>query len=193
MIGKLMKNETLEIILNRRSARKFRDEQIGSDSLETIIQAGLFAPSAMNQQSWHFTVIQNKEILDEINTRSKKYSQSSGIPYLVEKTAPDAFHVFYHAPTVIVVSGSKESYSPLVDCAAAIQNMLIAAESLGISTCWIGIPRHFFNSEEGKEYIKKLEIPEGYEANYCVALGYRVANNPAAAPGRKDNSVNYIK
>ena len=81
---------------------------------------------------------------------------------------------------------------PQVDCAAATENMLIAAESLDIGACWNGIVGVLFNSEKVTEYKDKLRIPEGYSPYYAVALGYKGVriNN---APQRRENSVQYIK
>jgi len=100
----------------------------------------------------------------------------------------EKFHLFYGAPVVIVVSMRRDALSPLVDCSAAIENMLIAAESLDLGTCWIGLARYYFTRKEARA---RLKIPAGYEPCYAVALGYK-DQRPARAPQRKAGAVNYI-
>lgn len=98
-------------------------------------------------------------------------------------------HLFYNAPTVVVVSGKKDAVSPFADCCAAIQNMLITAESIDIGSCWIGLVKFFF---ENSENVEKLNLPENYEPYYAVCLGYNGSSNNVT-PERNENVVNYIK
>jgi nitroreductase len=102
--------------------------------------------------------------------------------WMVAMGSNAALHIYYETPTVIVVAGRMDAISPLVDVCAAIENMLIAAESLGIGACWIGFTKFFFN---GPDSYRKLGIPEGYEVQYGVALGYRPAGPAAKPPARK--------
>lgn len=185
-------NQTIKDILSRRSTRAFKDEQIGEDALKQIIEAGLYAPSAHNQQSWHFTVIQNAELLEELNIKAKEIAKT--IPdELVQKMANnEKLNIFYNSPTVIIISGEESAMMPQVDCTAATQNILIAAESLGISSCWIGFIAIMFNSPQGAEYKEKLGIPDGYKPYHAVALGYS-KNESAEAPKRRESTISYFK
>jgi nitroreductase len=185
-------NETLNSIRNRRSTRSFQSEQIENDELQAIIDAGIYAPSATNLQPWHFTVIQNKDILDRLSAGFKELAKNSNNEYLKKFGNSDNYHVFHNAPTVVIVSGDENIKSAPVDCAATVENMLVAAESLKIGSCWIGLIAFLLNSEEGIEYIKELEIPQGFKQIHAVALGYK-KNKPTNAPARKENTVNYIK
>lgn len=96
----------------------------------------------------------------------------------------------YNAPTLIIVSGNKNALSPKVDCSAAIQNMLLAAESLNIGSVWIGLITFFLKLEDE---VRKLDVPEGYEPYYGVALGYKSLNKQIIDPKRNLNVVNYIR
>jgi nitroreductase len=185
-------NETLQVIRNRRSIRAFKPEQIKEEELKEIIEAGIYAPSATNLQPWHFTVIQNKELLDWLNTNFKELAKKSDNDYIKRVGVNEKFHVFYNAPTVILVSGDETKHSAAVDCAAAVENMLIAAEAQDIGSCWVGFIAYLLNSEKGKEYTKELGIPEGYKQIHSVALGYKKVNR-TIAPARKENTVNYIR
>lgn len=184
-----MKNPVLEVIKNRRSIRKYLPDQIKDAELRAILEAGAYAPSAHNDQSWHFTVIRNKELLDRMSEKSKELMAAQDADWIKDMGRDKLFHVFHRAPTVIVVSMRKDAMSPLVDCSAAIENMLLAAESLDIGSCWIGLARHYFSI---KEELPLLNIPEGYEPCYAVTLGYK-AQRPSRALPRKKNAVNYIE
>jgi nitroreductase len=185
-------NETLEVIRKRRSIRAFNPEQIKDEELKEIIDAAIYAPSATNKQPWHFTVIQNKDIIDDLNKSFKELAKDAESDYVRRVGINENFHVFYNAPTVILVSGDENNHYAAVDCAAAMENMLLAAEAQGIGSCWIGFIAYLLNHEEGKEYLKKLGIPEGYRQLHAVALGYKKINR-SIAPARKENTVNYIK
>jgi nitroreductase len=184
-------NETMKCIFNRRSTRKFLPDQINEQALKLIIEAGLYAPSAHNQQPWHFTVIQNKALLDQLNEASKETAKSSEHKFIQQMANNDKFHIFFNAPVVIIVSGEEKALLPQVDCAAATENMLIAAESLGIGSCWIGLVLFAFRGEKGKAFIEALKIPEGYKPYYGVALGYKALES-ANVPARRENRVSYI-
>lgn len=185
-------NEVIQNILNRRSVRVYSEDQIKQEDLELILQAGLFSPSGCNSQPWHFTVVQNKEILNTLNIETKKELLNSGNDYFKDFATNEKYDIFYNAPTVIVVSGEKTALVPKIDCAAATENMILAAESLGIGSCWIGLVTFLFRGEQAQEYIKRLEIPENYEPYYAITLGYKKYPNPQPQP-RRENTVNYIK
>ena len=185
-------NETLKNIRNRRSIRAFLPEQLNDTDVQDIIDAGIYAPSATNKQPWHFTVIQRKDIIDRLNDAFKEIAIKSDNEYIRRFADNEKFHVFYNAPTVVLVSGNKNNEYALVDCAAAVENMLVAAESLEIGSCWIGLIAYLLNSEEGAEWVKELEIPEDYRQIHAFCLGYKKIH-VTNAPKRKENTVNYIK
>lgn len=186
-------NEILQTIRNRRTTRKFKLEQIKDTELQDIIDAGLYAPSAHNQQSWNFTVIQNKGLINELSTATKEICKSMTDPIINKMANNEKFNIFYDAPTVILVSGKEDNMMPGVDCAAATQNMLLAAESLDIGVCWNGFVTILFNNEEAfKKYKDALQIPEGFKPYYALAVGYKEVKM-TNAPARRENTVQYIK
>ncbi len=181
-------NQVLKTIKSRRSIRKYLPERIKDAELKAILEAGAYAPSAHNDQPWHFTVVRNKELIDRMSELSKKLMAEQAADWVREMGRNPSFHVFYGAPVVVVVSMRRDAFSPLVDCSAAIENMLIAAESLDIGSCWIGLARYFFSL---KDEVARLGVPEGYEPCYAVTLGYK-AQRPSKALPRKAPAVNYI-
>lgn len=182
-------NQVLDTIKKRRSVRKYQSKQVKDEELETIIEAGIYAPTAHNDQPWHFTVIQNQELIESMNHESKELMKISDVDWMANMGKNDKLNIFYHSPTVVVVSGKKDAVSPLVDCCAAIENMLLAAESMDIGTCWIGLARFFFETPEN---VEKLNIPEGYEPYYAVSIGYKEFSD-VKGPERNKDVVNYIK
>ncbi|MFZ5969346.1 MAG: nitroreductase family protein [Bacillota bacterium] len=183
-------NSVLETIKNRRSIRAYKPEQLQDSELEKIMEAATFAPSGHNQQPWHFTVIQNKALIDALSRKSKDYAAKSDVEWIAKLGKNENLHIFYNAPTVVIVSGKEDAISTTADCCAAIQNMLLAAESLNIGSCWIGLANFFFASGE---QIDGLNFKEGYKPVYAVSLGYKASSIQPAAPKRKENVVSYIK
>ena len=167
-------------------------EQLKDNEIQAILDAGIYAPSASNGQPWHFTVIQSKDLIDRLSDAFKNLAKKSDMEYVKKVGENEKFHVFYKSPTVILVSGDENNQYASVDCAAAVENMLIAAESLGIGSCWVGFIAYLLNSDEGKEFIKELGIPQGFKQIHSVCLGYK-KNKSTNAPSRKINTVNYIK
>jgi len=188
-------NLVLETIKNRRSIRKYKEDQIEAEKLAAIIEAGLYAPSGHNKQPWHFTILQNKKIMDKISEGTKEMLLDSETPIFRRMAKNKNFHILYNAPTVIIVSGKREgAYSMDADLAAATQNILLASESLGISSCWIGLVVAYFN--KGNDTVAKNEeigIPEGYEVQYAITLGYSALEGKTEPHKRVENTVNYVK
>ena len=185
-------NEAIKTILRRRSVRSYALEQIKEEELQAILEAGKFAPSAMNQQSWHLTVVQNKELLNKINQACKLAFEKSDLERLKERARVENFNIFYNAPTFIIVSGEEGAIAPVNDCTLALGNMILAATSLEISSCWIHAVNYLFKTQEGTDLRKELGIPKGYMPLCSGAFGYH-AGEQAVAASRKENSVNIIR
>lgn len=183
-------NDVLNVIKNRRSIRKYKKDQIRQEDLDLIIEAGSYAPTACNEQPWHFTIIQSSDLLAHINDLTQKSMAASDVAWHREMGTNPAFQVTYGAPTFVVVSGRADATAPRVDCAAALENMLLAASSLGIGSVWLGLSRFFLGR---KEETLKLGIPEGYEPYYGAVFGYAAEEKPPVAPKRNADIVNYIR
>lgn len=187
-----MINEVIETIKKRRSLRQYGVKQISDSDLNAILEAALFAPTAMNQQKWHFSVVQKKSVLTKMNRIARDNKRNSDIPYLVRSAEQKGYHTYYHAPTVIVISGELQAKYIQMDCAAAAQNIALAAGSLGIGSCIMTSAGFLFASDKGRAMKKELGIPEHYEHICSVALGYGTGNKPSAPP-RNREVFSYIK
>ncbi len=185
-------NETLTSIKNRRSIRKYKPDQVGEKELEVIMEAAIYAPSAMNQQKWHFTVVQNGEMLDKLARKATENLLKSPIPFFVDRAKDPNFNVFHKAPTVVFITGDAEAGFMDLDCGMAAENIALAAESLGINSCMQAMPGEIFAGDDADALKKELGIPEGYRFVIAVALGYRDMDTPPAPPKKKEN-ISYIK
>jgi nitroreductase len=184
-------NDTLNSILNRRSIRLFKDEQLKLEDVDAIVEAGLYGPSANNAQDWHFTVLQNKEMIEKVNKWLLDEVEISENHKLQEIVKRNGGRFFRNAPTIVIVSTEKKSRFAVVNAAAATQNMLIASESLGIGSCWIGSVELLSISAHVDSFAKELLLPEGYVPQFGITLGYGEGASPIA-PERKKDLVSYI-
>ncbi len=182
-------NDVLKTIKNRRSVRKYKPEQISREELDMIIEAGIYAPTAGNQQPWHFTVIQDQGFLRQMSDAIKEKMAQSGNDWMKKTAENPDFMVTYNAPTVILVSGREDGMAWQVDCSMAMENIMLAAESLGIGSVCLGMV-HFLLEQDKNFEIPG--IPQGYKPFYAVALGHKAGDDPAPAPKRNMDVVNYI-
>lgn len=185
-------NETIEVIKSRRSHRKYGPEPLSGAELEAIVETAIYAPSAMNQQKWHFTVISDRDTLDWMMDIIRENLSNSGIEVLANRVKEPDFNVFHHAPAVVMVTAEENARFTEIDCGAAAQNIALAAESLNIGSCLIAMPEFLFASGNTSEIKKKLGIPENYRHVISVTLGYKKETAPPAPPKNKD-VINYIE
>ncbi len=170
----MMQNEVLSAIHARRSNRAYKPQQITEEQLQTILDAAEAAPSANNSQPWHFTAVQNKALIDRVNEAFRAEVLRECTPEMRVRFEDPAYSVFYHAPTVIFLScpdAAKMKYAH-TDNGMAIQNMALAAHSLGLGSVILGMPRMAFLGPEAEDLRKTLQFPEGYD--YCLSISIGV-------------------
>ena len=165
-------NETINTIISRRSIRAYKPDSIPQAVLSTILDAGQAAPYAM-PDTRHFSVIQDKELIAEISKVAKLEGMKIS-EYHKELFSTPGFDGTYGAPIVVVLSGKEDSVQYEAVCAASIQNMLIAAQSLGISSCWAYFPIFVFHGADADVWSDKLQIPAGFKPCAAALLGYGV-------------------
>lgn len=169
-------NETLRVLKERRSVRKYKAEQIKDEELNAILEAGTWAPSAKGLQTSVMVVVQDPETIAYM---SKLNAEIQGNP----GTDP-----FYGAPTVVVVLGNGEKLNWLQDGSLVMGNLMNAAAALGLGSCWINRAMELFDRPEGKELLKKWGLPETYRGVGNCILGYVAGDLPAPKP-RKDGWI----
>ncbi len=173
--------ELMETIYNRRSVRFYTEETVDKATIDKLIKAGIQAPSAMNVQPWAFGVIQDKALMQKISDETKAYllASISAKPYLEcyrQLFSDPEFHIFYHAPALLTVFAKLEGPNPSCDCALAAQNIMLAAHSLGLGSCWIGFAQMSLNAPELKE---QLGIPKEYITVAPIIIGHPAKVSPA--------------
>jgi len=177
-------NEVINTIMQRRSVRKYLDRQVEHSKLEVIARCGVNAPNGMNQQPWAVRVVENKEWIDGVTAEFVKKNKD------VAKRDANFKNMFRNAPNVIVIATPKGK--GLIDAGLMGENMIIAAQSMGLGTCCLGGPVQFVkNDPAATKYLERLDIPEGYEIAYMIAVGYP-DEAPAAKP-RDMQKIKYIK
>ena len=174
--------ETLEVLRNRRSIRKYKSDQVNKEDIEKILEAGIYAPSAMGTQSPYFVVLQDKEERDYVAKLN------------ADVWGRENFDPYYGAPTIVLVfacSNAMSDFTKIIDASAATTNMLNAAYDLGLSTCWIHRTKEVFELPEGKELLKKWGLDDTMEGVASFALGYKESDAPTPKP-RKENYYKII-
>ncbi len=170
-------NEVIKNIEERRSIKKYKEDKVPKEIIEKIVEAGTYAPSGMGRQSSIIIDITNKNLRDKLSKLNAKIMGTSVDP-------------FYGAPVVLVVLAKKDIPTHVYDGSLVMENLMLAANSLGIGSCWIHRAKEEFETDEGKEILKSLGIEEEYEGiGHCI-LGYK-AEEGSLKP-RKDNYVYYI-
>ena len=178
-------NEVIDNIMARRSVRKYLDKPVEHEKLAAVVQAGINAPSGMNRQPWIIRVVEDQQLIAEVN---EVYKQENP-----EQVARDANfkNMFRNAPNLICVCTPAKGGGEL-DAGLLGENMMLAAQSLGLGTCCLGGPvRFLLANKRCKFFIDRLDIPEDYKLNYIIAIGYP-DEQPAAKP-RDESKVKYIK
>lgn len=186
-------NEVMKAILDRRSTRGFNDVQLTEEQLQTLIDAALASPTARNTQMWHFSVVQNKELLDQFNKELAELIASRLPEGARGRFEENDFHVFYNAPTVIFISRPVECDNRFVevDCGIACENIVLAAQGMGLGTVIIGMAKDLFLSERGAYYNEAFGFPEGYEFSIAVVVGNNTVTKEAHPIG--EDKVNIVR
>ena len=171
-------NETIKNLVERRSCRKYSSTQIKEDELNSVLKAGEYAPTGMGMQSPIIVVLQNKSIIDKLSKINAKIMGKDEDP-------------FYGAPTVLVVLADKNIGTYIEDGSLVLGNLMNAAYSLGLGSCWIHRAKEEFETDEGKELLKEWNISENYVGiGHCI-LGY--PEKKSEAKPRKDGYIRFVK
>ena len=164
----------------RRSIRKYKPDMVPREIIDQILEAGLYAASGRGQQCVITIAVTDKKLRDKL---AKVNAKIAGMP---ETSDP-----FYGAPVVLIVLADKNWPTHVYDGSLVMGNLMLAAHTLGIGSCWIHRAKEEFEMPEYQELLKELGIEGEYEGiGHCI-LGYAACEMPAAAP-RKENRIYYI-
>jgi len=169
--------DILDVIVSRRSVKKFKSDMIEQEKIDKVIKAGMYAPSGKNRQSAIILAITNKEIRDKLSELVAEQRGSDSDP-------------FYNAPVVLAVLADKSVFTHVYDGSVVIENMLLEAHSIGLGACWIHHAKEVFETDYGKELLKSLGINGDYEGVGSCILGIPDVFPENSIP-RKSNYVYY--
>lgn len=172
-------NPVIDVLKARRSCRSFSSESVPQELIDQIIDAGLYAPSGMGRQAVKILAITDKKVREQLAVDNAKVG---GFP---AGTDP-----FYGAPVILVVLAEKECPTGIYDGPLVMQNLMLAAHSLGLGSIWIHRAKEEFEMDAYKELLKEVGIDCPVEGIGHCAIGYVKGEIPAPA-ARKENRVFY--
>jgi nitroreductase len=171
-------NTTINAMLDRRSCRKYQEKMVPKEVIEQIITAGTYAASGMGKQSGLIIAVTDKKLRDQLSEMNRKIGGWG------QEVDP-----FYGAPAVLIVLADKSRPTHVYDGALVMGNLMLAASSLGVGSCWIHRAKEEFESGEGKKILADLGVKGEYEGiGHCI-LGYRAGEKQDAAPRKEGWAV----
>jgi nitroreductase len=180
-----------DAIMSRRSVREYTADPVDEPTIRRLIDTAVHAPNAVNQQPWTFTVVRDQGALDRVSREAKVHMQanmpagihSARFPML----ADPSFHIFYHAPVLILISAVAAGPWIVEDCALAAENLMLAACAAGLGSCWIGFAQSYLNTPAGKQ---SLGLPSATVPVAPIIVGHPKGPSPAVA--RKEPEIRWV-
>lgn len=180
--------ELMEAIRGRRAVRNYASSPIAQETLKKLVDAAIQAPSAINAQPWHFTVVRNAASLDRISHAAKAHMLriiATDGP-MREHLEDPHFQIFYHAPALILISARDVDWAS-EDAALAAENLMLAAYAEGLGSCWIGFAQRWLETEEGR---RSVGLPDGYIPVAPIIVGVPGAEMPPVP--RNSPTINWL-
>lgn len=168
-----------QAIMGRRSVREYTAQTVDEPKISRLIDAAVAAPSAVNQQPYIFTVVRDQSVLDRISRDAKDHmlATMAANPHadrFRSRLSDPEFHIFYHAPVLILISATSQGPWIVEDCALAAENLMLAAYAAELGTCWIGFAQGYLNTSAGKN---ALGLP-----TVCVPVAPIIVGHPKVVP-----------
>jgi len=184
--------DLLEAIDGRRSVREYTDEMVDDTVVRALIAAAIKAPSAINQQPWAFIVVREAATLTRISDQAKAHflKASLGAPAhpFRDMLNDPKFHIFYHAPVLVVIAAAEPTDWAIEDCALAAENLMLTAYAKGLGTCWIGFAQQWLATADGKA---ALGLPASFSPIAPIVVGHP-RRQPPPVP-RKPANIRWIE
>ena len=174
-------NQVIETIMARRSIRQYKAEPVKRETLQTILECGINAPSGMNKQSWEVRVLDNPEIIGKLKGHMVQANP--------ETSAQAVEGSFRGAPTLVIIANASDYDFSAIDCGLLSENIMLSAWSLGVGSVCLGSPIRYIN--KSAEALQMLGFSEGYNPIICIGLGYS-DEKPEAKP-RDMGKVKFIE
>jgi len=180
-------NEVLKCIEERYSCRDYMDTPLTSEQVEMIARAAIQAPSANNQQKWHITMVTNRDLIEEMDKEALAVMQGMEDQALYQRIVGRGGKVFYDVPCIAFIS--VEIDSGHLDCGIVVENMALAATSLGLGNCICGLAGFSFKGDKAQGFKEKLQFPAGYEFGMALLLGTAKESKMAHEPDNSKISI----
>jgi len=184
-----------QAIRSRRAVREYTQEPVSESALERLIDSAIQAPSAVNEQPWHFTVVRAQGLLGSISNEAKAHllttppagMHPNHLEHFRQILGDPKFQIFYHAPALIVISSTVRDQWALENCALAAENLMLAACAEGLGTCWIGFAQSWLGTREG---LATLGLPESHLPVAPIIVGHPKLPPPTVP--RKPAEIRWI-
>ncbi len=193
--------DALELIKSRRSTRRFRLDPLPDELLRQVIEAGRYAPSGGNNQTTHFLVIRNRDVLETLaDLVEREFAVMEITPGMYRSmansitAAKKGNYVFHYRPAALIVTANRAGYgNNIADCACALENMMVAANALDLGSCYINQLRWLNEDEALVDYLRSLGMKENERVYGAVVIGYPAGGLPnRSLMAQKGNEVTWI-
>lgn len=175
----MKENKVLDVICTRRSVRRYKACGVEPEKLEAVLRAGTYAPSSRGRQASFIVAVENEEMKQQLARMNAEIMGVTTNPY-------------YDAPVYVLVFAPADAPNPVQDGSCILENMMLAAHALGLASCWIHREREMFATEEGRQLMQQMGLPEGLMGIGALSLGYADGEYPEA-PARKDGYYRIIR
>lgn len=184
-IEKSLEKTLFEAILARRSVRTYAPDRLARNTVQTLLEAAVHAPTAMHEEPWAFVIVQDHALLQRLSDQAKpifveevRHRNSRGVDPLFEHFTQPDFNIFHDADTLIVICAKPKGQFEAADCWLAAENLMLAATALGLGSCVIGSAVAALNNHEVKV---ELGIPDEYSAIAVIVVGVPGKETPATS------------
>lgn len=173
--------DALQCIMSRRTCRAFKPDMPSKEDIDTVLEAARNAPSGMSRFTRHFAVVTDKNWLDRMNERVRTIAGEASVSSNLDRNGAKGYSCNYHSPVFIIVSADSSFNTSRDDCSCALENMFLAANALGLGTCWIN-QLGGDNCEKLRDLLSEVGVPASHKVYGCCALGYAAADPSPKKP-----------
>lgn len=176
-----MINPVQKAILDRRSTRGFDGAPLTGDEIQTLIDAALASPSAMNRQPWHFSFVADKPLLEQFSQSARAFFLKTAPEAMRARFQDPAYDILMNAPLFVAITYKPEDAHAFtgVDCGIAVQNLALSAMGLGLGSVIVGMPKDVLESEEGAAFKEKMGVPVGNAFSIGIVIGRNTVTKEA--------------
>ena len=164
-----------DLLINRRSVRKYTDQEVAREVILSIIKESTYAPSSGNDQPWKFIIVTDKSLMKRISDEAKENllrEMASDSNHYAKRyqgmLQREHYHIFYHAPCVVFIIGERHQTNMIANCSLAASYLMMSAADRGLGTCWINFAKFI----KSPSLVEALSIPDGCDIVAPITIGY---------------------